>query len=324
MNNTVDLSFDIVLHYFLQDANSHSFDAIIHNKAEHYLLNSLNELNKYVGGGIVIKVTPAEPGGFIDRLNIQWIKVKPTAKGLLDPKVIVTSVLTSFIAYNFSATKTTNIKNRVEIAKTLRDADFTEAEISALIDNDETLKKWKSEYFKVISDEPSLTKITADCKNVNDNTFCASSTIERKDFAANIISLEEISETIITEGVTIYIISPILVKGAAGRKAKWRGVYSGKPIDFTVNDQEFLKQVYNKEIKFGNGTCIKCQLTTTIDTSYPNNDPDNPITKYHYAVDDITQWQDDEHFFYETKRYKRLKSQGNYTASLFDGISENE
>lgn len=323
-NSTVDLSFDIVLHYFLQDANTHSFDALIHNKAERCLLNSLQELNKYVGGGIVIKVNAVQPGGFVDRLNVQWTKVKPIVKGIFDPKVIVTTVLTSFIAYNFSSTQTTNIKNRVEIAQTLRSGDFSEGEISALINNDAVLRKWKSEYFKTVTTESSITKISVDCKNLKDNTYCASSTIERKDFASNIIALDETTQSNVIEGSTIYIISPILVKGAAGRKAKWKGVYSGKPIEFRLLDQDFLNQVYNKEIKFGNGTCIKCSLTIKTTISYPENDPEHPETKINYSVDKVTEWSDDETFFYETKKYKRLKSQGGYTGSVFDSIKNNK
>ena len=320
MDYQEELSFDIVLHYYLQDANTHSIDAIIHNKAERYLLYSLQELNKYVGGGIVINVNAVETGGLVDRLNVQWTKIKPITKELLDPKVIVTTVLATFLTYNFSATKTTNIKNRVEIAKTLRYGGFSEGEISTLIDNDAVLMKWKSEYYKAISDEATITKVSVDCKNLSDNTYCASAFIERKDFSSNIISLDEITETHIIEGVTIYIISPILVKGAAGRKAKWKGVYSGMVIDFRVADTAFLNQVYNKEVKFGNGTCIKCSLSITTTTTYPDNNPDNPNVKSIYVVDNITQWADDEHFYYETKRYKRLKGEGNYAGSLFDEI----
>ena len=40
----------------------------------------------------------------------------------------------------------------------------------------------------------------------------------------------------------------------------WRGIYSGLPIEFKIDDKDFLEQVYDQEIKFGNGTSITCNL----------------------------------------------------------------
>ena len=79
-----------------------------------------------------------------------------------------------------------------------------------------------------------------------------------------------------------------------------------------MDDDEFLKQVYNKEIKFGNGTCIKCTLRVTTKTKYIDNDPDKPVITKSYVVSNITQWEDDKNFQYETKRYKRTVFQRNH------------
>ena len=70
----------------------------------------------------------------------------------------------------------------------------------------------------------------------------------------------------------------------------WRGIYSGLPIEFKIDDKDFLEQVYDQEIKFGNGTSITCT---------------------YYIVKLITQWSDDEHFQYDTKKYKKIKKEQN-------------
>ena len=90
----------------------------------------------------------------------------------------------------------------------------------------------------------------------------------------------------------------------------WRGIYSGLPIEFKIDDKDFLEQVYDQEIKFGNGTSITCNLQqnnmTIISITH-----DIEEAKTYYIVKLITQWSDDEHFQYDTKKYKKIKKEQN-------------
>ena len=84
----------------------------------------------------------------------------------------------------------------------------------------------------------------------------------------------------------------------------WRGIYSGLPIEFKIDDKDFLEQVYDQEIKFGNGTSITCNLQIETKTTIKD---DIEEAKTYYIVKLITQWSDDEHFQYDTKKYKKIK-----------------
>ena len=83
----------------------------------------------------------------------------------------------------------------------------------------------------------------------------------------------------------------------------WRGIYSGLPIEFKIDDKDFLEQVYDQEIKFGNGTSITCNLQIETKTTIKD---DIEEAKTYYIVKLITQWSDDEHFQYDTKKYKKI------------------
>ena len=103
-------------------------------------------------------------------------------------------------------------------------------------------------------------------------------------------------------GTTIRILSPVLQQGHG---KVWRGYYSAKPIDFKVLDKEFLKQVYDNEIKFGTNTVITCTLIISTMQKIENGE-ENDI-KTEYAVKDVLKWEDDDTFQNYTKRYKKIK-----------------
>lgn len=317
INNSI--IFDINLHYFLADQGLHFVDARLHNTAERVLLASIKEIGDKIGCSLEAKVGVKNEGGLQDYYEIicniaqnsEWLK----------------STLCLFIGYFIKSffrpknSKLDDISKRIDIALKLKSGNFSEEEICCLISGDRKLKALRSHFYKSVSEDHSIIEIEACCKERNGIKLLAKSKIERPDFEGHIIKQNEYSDSTTIAGATIYIVSPILVKGT---RAKWKGVYSNEPIDFIIDDQDFLNQVYNKEIKFGNGTCIKCSLTILTKTVYSDSEPDDPMVKSYYSVDHISQWTDDEHFYYETKKYRRLKSQGNYTGSLFDDFSDND
>lgn len=301
---TTPIILDINLHYYIQGQN-HYIDAKTHNEAEKYFLSSLLELNRYLGGGVNVNVGPKESGGLLDIFQV--IISDPTFKDVLI--ILSTTIINNFFRQRPKKHKLEEIEHRMNIVQKIKDCNITEDEADILISGDKKLKKWISNYYRTIKKEPSVIEISADIQSYNRTLLKEPLSIERKDFDSHIIEEEEITESTTIEGVTIYIVSPILIKGA---KDRWKGVYSNQTIEFKMDDEEFLQQVYNKEIKFGNGTCIKCSLKITTKTKYIDNDPDKPVITKTYIVSNVTQWEDDKNFQYETKRYKRTVFQRNH------------
>lgn len=313
---TTPISFDINLHYYIQGHN-HYIDAKTHNEAEKYFLSSLLELNRYLGGGVNVNVGPKEPGGLLDIFQV--IISEPTIKDVI--LVLLTTTLNNFFQRRPKKHKLEEIEHRMNIVQKIKEGNITNDEADILINGDKKLKLWISNFYKTIKKEARVIEISADIQNNNSTLLKAPLSIERKDFDSHIIGEEEITETRTIEGVTIYIVSPILIKGT---KDRWKGVYSNQTIEFKMDDDEFLQQVYNKEIKFGNGTCIKCSLKITTKTKYLDNDPDKPVVTKSYFVNNVTQWEDDKNFQFETKRYKKLKFQAKHPQLSIDFNSDNE
>ena len=104
-------------------------------------------------------------------------------------------------------------------------------------------------------------------------------------------------------GTTIHILSPVLQQGHG---KVWRGYYSGKTIDFKVLDKDFLKQVYDNEIKFGANTVITCTLVTFTKQKVENNEEIEIKTEY--EIKDVLKWEDGNTIQNYTKRYKKIKA----------------
>lgn len=303
--NVKGICLDIQLHYFIAGDASHTMDAKIHNEAERYLLKAFYELQKYVEHDISVRVEAKSEGGVIDNLLLNCDKN--------DIFGTLTALLAGFIASFFRPAihKTDEIKNRIEIAEKIKRGDFSKEEAEMLLKGDKQLRKWISKYYEALLNEETITKIKANITTEDNQNNTA--TIDKKDFCGHIIQEETSTTTETINGATIYIVSPVLVKG---RKLPWRGIYLGQPIEFKIDDKDFLKQIYDQEIKFGNGTSITCNLLIETKTIIKDDIED---AKTYYTVKLITQWSDDEHFQYETKRYKRIKKEQNQPkqANLF-------
>jgi hypothetical protein len=80
--------------------------------------------------------------------------------------------------------------------------------------------------------------------------------IERKDFHKFVLSSNKLQDDTI-ENAIIEIVSPVLKNG----KYRWKGLYNGNPIDFTMKDEIYKNSVLNKEVTFESGFFIKCILS---------------------------------------------------------------
>ena len=297
MNHPIP-TIEFELHYYLQNEHSHVMNAKIHNESERYLLLAIGELQKYLGYEIGIEVLAKSEGGLIDRFKI--IVKNPIVLSLLSS--LFTGLVMTF--FRPAIPKTEEIKNKLEIIEKIKSGEYSDTEIAYIIQGDEELSKLCSLYYKSISQETEVTQIETTIKNQNSLIKQDKTLIKKSDFSGHIIAQTKYSTTNSVQA-TIYIVSPVLV---AGRKLYWKGIYINQQIDFKIEDKEFLKQVYNHEIKFGAGTSITCTLKIITKTITATSLSEEKVSKT-YIVQDILRWNDDEHFQFETKKYKKIKEE---------------
>jgi hypothetical protein len=287
-------------------------DATIFNECEKQFINALKNINKYLKEPIDIQVFAKNEGGLIDNLKI-LIKHKLTKDIIL---VIVTALCTTFFTAKFrpKLPLSQEIKNKLENVLAIKEAivsnTLTEEEFIYIASNDKDLLKFRSSFFKTAKKDQTLRQIELDTDTKIANRLVFNKVTVPYDKFDDFILNDDNEKTleINEDTVTIYIIAPILVKG---RKDHWKGFCNGESIDFILSDKDFLEQVYTHEIKFSNGSFIKCKLVTTTTKS---NEKEIIAREVIY----VENYGEDEKFINPVKHKKKKLEDSSQELMLFD------
>lgn len=304
-------NIDIQIHYYLFDANTHQMDARVHNDCEHQFLLALDILKQYIGD-FKVDVGIKKEGGVIDELIVS------VAPDLVDFSKII---ITAFITYYFTKkqNRRDDVLKDIDIIEKLKEKNVSKDEAEAFVAKIPALKKHVSKYYSYAEKEPAIQQVETSILDNGDRKQSYVACINRTDFVSHIIETDTTEKTDTIEGTTIAILSPILQKGHG---KTWHGIFSGKTIDFKIEDKEFLQQVYDNEIKFGAATVIKCTLK--IKKKETRTDEDPRVTEdFEYTVTDVQSWQDDEHYQIQSKRYKRIKAEESQLSLFSDNTNAN-
>jgi hypothetical protein len=252
------------------------------------MLLSIKSLERYLEAEIKTEVLAKKEGG-VEAIYVILIAAATTATTAAT--VIAVPVLKKLAeawAANFFRPKihaTEEAKNKIDVAKSrlefmdkIKKGNYTQEEYDYAASIDKGLMKLKSNFYSSASKVNEITKIES---SIDKNPAV---TINYNEFYLNIINSAPTVEKKQILNATIHIVSPILVK-IPNSKQKWRGIYSGFPIDFSINDKDFLKQVESKEVKFEYGTKIGCNIEIT--TKSKLDEVGEHVEEYHYIVTDV-------------------------------------
>lgn len=315
MEESITSDFDLKkgmcldLHFSLIDPKSHSMNAFVFNECEKSVILALRELQKYIDYELDIDVFAKDEGGVIGRY---WIKIKPKVKASAPYAATIMGILVTAWANNWFTPKDPvqkQILDKIEIVDKIKTGKITQDEFDYIAEGDSELKKLKNNFFNNSIKEENITEVEVGINNKR------TIKLQSSDFDRQISRFETRIETITKEGVSVYIVSPILIK-VPNSKAKWRGIYLGDLIEFSLKDQEFLKSVENKDVKFGSGTKIKCSLQITLKTSY--NEYGEEYEKISYSVKEVYEAEDEDIYDTGIKKFKKKREpKESNTPSLF-------
>ena len=290
MNEEVKI-LTISLHYYLQEEGVHEMDALVHNICERQVLNMIYYLSKQCDCDVKVDIDAKEEGGIKDKIKVF---AESAAFLILFQKGID-------LMFNPDKNYLDNTKTRIEIAEKIKNLQFTEEEVEALVGEDDALKKFTSSYYNHLSKEDKIVKVETTLTNNNDVNDSVTFTVHKNNFQDKVIKQDiQKNKTIITS-TTLYVVTPILINGFPDR---WKGIYNGENILFTINDNEFLDQVYNREVKFESGTSLTCDLEIT------ENIKADKVVKRTFAILYVRAWCDGNHYQTNTKRYKKEMGDG--------------
>ena len=272
-------------------------DAFTYNKCEKQILDALRHVTQYMPSEICrIEVAARDEGGVIDCLKVIFNKETIAGAAFI---LIINNAINLF--FNRERNFLDATTSRLEIIEKMKSEQLSEEEAQILVQGDPVLARYVSAYYESLRDETTVKSVesTISCEDDYENVNVAR--IERRDFETKILHKDKAIDTKKIMSTTVNIISPVLIPM---QKPKWRCMYNGNEIMAEIDDNDFLDQVYNKDVKFEAGTSLTCDLTIKTIT-YPNNVDKNPLIKYY--VDFVREWSDGEHYVTETKKYKSIK-----------------
>jgi len=251
MNEENNLKYQ--LHYYFDD-DSHSMDAFVRNKAEKEFLEFVKHISNILELEVSIETEAYEEGGLIETWNL--VAVGGTILGVLK---IFSPFLNNYFQHIFIKDK---IKEAIEKEKLKsleldnksKDLDNDKKELELRIEKDKYIKRKVSNFYSIIDKYDKIQKVGF--KDIQRDK--KEHIVEKKDFKKFI--LEEEKDIEIDDNAIIEIISPILNNG----KDKWKGIYLGNKISFSMGDSKFKKEVIEGKYKFTHGSYIECKLEINI------------------------------------------------------------
>jgi len=113
----------------------------------------------------------------------------------------------------------------------------------------------KSNFYKALSTYEKVIQVGYSELTSSGNPLSEEKVIPRQEFPKFIIKSQDL-KPLKDNSAYIEIVAPVLKDG----KAKWKGVYEGQPISFSMNDKEFKMAVVSRQLSFKNGDGIVCVL----------------------------------------------------------------
>ncbi|MDO8344011.1 MAG: hypothetical protein Q7T48_12475 [Cellvibrio sp.] len=251
------------LHYYLAD-NSHSMNALVRNKCEAEFLAVAVEVAEILGIHLELDCEALQEGGIrevwkalgknsaqialvISTLALIWSVVPNTDQELIDLQ---------------KEDLRLSIEQRKKaLGKIKEDVDSNKV-TSKTIDTASTIASRsykvvtrKSNFYKILSTYEKVNKVGYSELNSEGRVISKERVIVRDEFAKFIITSHDL-KPLRDSSAHIEIVAPVLIDG----KAKWKGIYDGHPISFSMNDKDFKMAVVSKQLSFKNGDGILCVL----------------------------------------------------------------
>lgn len=262
------------VHYYLTN-QSHSMNSITLNKAESEILKIVYEISKILEIDIIAETHALEEGGI--KAIYKFLTKKKTKKkfGKLSIYLagIASAIITQVISENISSDsefdklKKQELKLRIEkLKKELNENELEEINednikiiqnISVYISETNKVKISKSNFYKNLLGEDKIQMVSTQRLDNNLEPISKEQVVPRKHFEKFIIDDTSIEEDY-KEQIELEIVSPVL----RGNSLKWKAIYNGENINFTLKDDNFKNLVLTKNLSFSNGTKMICDLET--------------------------------------------------------------
>ncbi|EHK9101512.1 hypothetical protein M5224_004706 [Vibrio parahaemolyticus] len=299
-------STKLQMHYYLENG-SHSMDAIARNKCESEVLAIVQEIAKVLNTQIVIEAEAWKEGGLRDiwaftNANAAVISVIVSIAGIVISRIPTTDP--ELAQLQKEDLKLSILERRINLAKLQKEVEEdkvtqdTVEKVASLVDTNYKVVTRKSNFYKQLNNTPKITKVGINGLDKEGEEAFKEAMVQRSDFKRFILHSNSLPVQI-EDNAVIEIISPVLRKG----RHKWKGIYKGESISFSMNDHDFKRDVLTEQISFTHGAVIKCVLHI-----HRKLDEVGDVVVTGYSVDTVIE-NGQESVFQETMQGKKYRHQ---------------
>ncbi|HCG6644166.1 hypothetical protein O4N70_24940 [Vibrio parahaemolyticus] len=299
-------STKLQMHYYLENG-SHSMDAIARNKCESEVLAIVQEIAKVLNTQIVIEAEAWKEGGLRDiwaftNANAAVISVIVSIAGIVISRIPTTDP--ELEQLQKEDLKLSILERRINLAKLQKEVEEdkvtqdTVEKVVSLVDTNYKVVTRKSNFYKQLNNTPKITKVGINGLDKEGEEAFKEAMVQRSDFKRFILHSNSLPVQI-EDNAVIEIISPVLRNG----RHKWKGIYKGESISFSMNDQDFKRDVLSEQISFTHGAAIKCVLHI-----HRKLDEVGDVVVTGYSVDTVIE-NGQESVFQETMQGKKYRHQ---------------
>ncbi|EJG0412286.1 hypothetical protein C4D16_RS17590 [Vibrio parahaemolyticus] len=299
-------STKLQIHYYLENG-SHSMDAIARNKCESEVLAIVQEIAKVLNTQIVIEAEAWKEGGLRDiwaftNANAAVISVIVSIAGIVISRIPTTDP--ELEQLQKEDLKLSILERRINLAKLQKEVEEdkvtqdTVEKVASLVDTNYKVVTRKSNFYKQLNNTPKITKVGINGLDKEGEEAFKEAMVQRSDFKRFILHSNSLPVQI-EDNAVIEIISPVLRNG----RHKWKGIYKGESISFSMNDQDFKRDVLSEQISFTHGAAIKCVLHI-----HRKLDEVGDVVVTGYSVDTVIE-NGQESVFQETMQGKKYRHQ---------------
>lgn len=241
------------IHYYFDD-DSHSMNAFIRNQMEKNYLDIITEIARILGAEVKIESQAREEGGVIDFLLVNIDIKDAVVAGIVFLAPAINKIITHYLTGNYKKDKLDNELKKLQIEKYKIENEAEKQKLQVLgiaLDESVKIRRLLSNLYKRAKQCSKIAKIGyIDYKDSQSIEVV----VNRDNFSDFI--LDTSSDVEFDDDASIEIISPVLKEG----KFKWKGIYKGEKIDFSMGDYGFKQSVIEKKHNFENGSTIISRL----------------------------------------------------------------
>lgn len=251
------------MHYYFSD-DSHSMSAIVRNKCEAEFIAVALDVAETLGFQLELDCEALKEGGLreiwkalgensaqiailISTLALIWSITPNTDKELVD---LQKEDLRLSIEQRKEALK--KIKEDVENNKITTETIEIASKVAS---RSYKVVTRKSNFYKTLSTYEKVSQVGYRELNSEGKPLTNETVIVRKNFPQFILTSQDL-KPLKDSSAYIEIVAPVLTNG----KAKWKGIYEGQSISFSMDDKEFKMAVVSQQLSFKNGDGIVCEL----------------------------------------------------------------